>query len=723
MGRFFDSLFGDIYNNETFHNRQQFPSRPLWVTLLEEDDDRTKEHLWSLYRAFYENAFQRIERMRLNLCAYVGLQHFGSQMQLRITEGMQPQYLGNSPRFTTALIQAMVNQQVTQALLFPTEVSVIPIGTDFSNQIESEAVKDLLDSYERAFNEVRNKEIMNRRARIMGEAYRFIFWNKDKGGLDKTYAKRKKANKTVEIVLPNGDVVECERPIYQGDLDEVCLQSWDVGLENKSFIDNVTWGFHRYLVPTDELKVDHPDVADEIEPGLETSAWNLDYMSSIPVKDHTLVTEFYFRSTPYLPLGYRCKLTPEVILEQGPNPFPHIQGSELGNIPYERLTDLDIDGSLHGWSRINNQLQHSNQYDNSTTMVGRNLFIGGHPKWMMPKGAASITRLANAKTTVVQYSGPTAPQLVTFNTVPQGAMDYRTAIKDDMEYTYGSSSIARGEPPKGVTANAALQFLDQQQQEASSLWQLKQDQHTVNTYAKRLAVISEYFDPDDERFVKVLGQDKNWYTQIFDVKSLDTQFEIGLMVSSDLPKRKDARMQTIFQMSQIWPTLFPPEAVAEMFKLGHVTKFLSAAASSYQAAERENWRARRGQKVQDPIEYEDHIIHWRTHKRDMQSADFRLWAKDRQDELTEHLLTTEYLMLQKMKKNQMYGAQLQQLGDWPLLLPLPDDFGRTPGAPVSIPTPPPEQGQGGAQKTGDADINQQRFANGQFGQGRQAIAA
>jgi hypothetical protein len=462
---------------------------------------------------------------------------------------------------------------------------------------------------------------------------------------------------------------------------------------------------------------------DDIEPSTDAAQWSSDMMSSVPVKDHTLCVDIYFRNSPYMPFGYYARATPNVLLEEGPNPYPEAVGSLLGNLPYERLTDLDIDGTLHGWSRIQNLRQGQNQYDNGTTMIGRNLHIGGNPKWMLPKGSANIHRLSSG-TTVVQYAGPVKPELVTFSTVPAEAFNYREGIKGDMEYVYGSNAISRGEPPKGVTANAALQFLDQQQSEANTLWQLKQGQHVVDVYGKRLAVCSAFFTEDDQRVVKLLGQDQKWYSEEFDIKSLDGEFEIGLAIGTLTSRSgKTLGCRRSFQMSQIWPTLFPPEAVAQMFKLGHVNKFLSAAAAAYMSAERENWRAMKGKVLEDPADYEDHIVHWRTHKRQMQQAEFRQWPEDRRKELEEHVLTTELKMLRKMRTNQIYGAQLQQLGDWPILLPLPDDFGRPAGPPASIPPPPPEQGQGSASKTGDAELNQQRFPDGKFGQGRQAIAA
>lgn len=730
MARWFDSMFGDVRNTTTWNTRTLYPSKPFWQVLLTKDEDLIRQHIMDCYKANYQTHFERIQRMRLNLALYTGVQNFNSEIQLVAKEGVAPSYVGSTPKITSTHIQRLVNEQVTAALVNPTDVAVVPFGTDFKNGIQADTVKELLDCIDQDINKSRNRETLHRQCRIFGESYRRIFWNPDKGPLDPTYLSRKKAGKKIQIEDSEGNLVDWRRAIYQGDVDEFIPYPWDVGFAPASRMSAAAWGFERYMQPTEEVRADYPNLREEILPTLDASQFDPDIMNTQMMSDHTLVIEFYARSSPYLPEGAYYKITPDCILESGPNPCPDVLGSQMGNLPWERLVDLDVDGQQHGMSRIQNVAQLANQFDNTLTLRGRNIYIAAHPKWIIPKGSVNINRLAN-KVTVVQYAGSVPPRLETNQSVPTDVMQYQQDLRTLMDDTYGSNAALRGEPPQGVTATSALQFLDSQAQQALTLWTIKNDQFEIDTYTKRLAIISLKYEKNDKRITRALGEDQKWQAKIFDVATLNEQYELRLNISTELPKRKDALMQTVFQMSQIWPTLFPPEAVARMFKLGHAEKFMSAAYASWQAAEAENYRASKGEKLGSPFPGEDLIVHWKCHYKQMQMPDYRFWSDEDRTEHETHMLETEYMMLAKSKVNFIFAAEIQKLQVWPLLLPLPPDMGAGVGAGPTPGLPAPDQ-QGAGQDNGTvetsmassvprASINQSRSRNGQFGQAVQPI--
>lgn len=719
--RWFNQLFGDLAIGGSTYAPSQYPSKPFWTAALTEDEETIRSYIMECFRAYYDTNTDRFQRMRLNLCVYSGIEFFPREIRVDAVEGLAPSLIGSTPKISSNHVQRLVNEQVTAILTSPSDIAVVPVGTDWQHTVQADVVKAHLDHLDRILQKDRNREVLHRRARIFGEAYRYIFYNKDKGPLDPVFEKRKRMGKKVQIEGTDGQLYDFNRVIYQGDVDETLPFPWDVGLEPKTCPSEVQWCFIRKMVPVDELKADYPDLADQILPTNWATEFSTEFMQVEPSRDKALVVEWFHRSTPYLPDGAYYKVTPDLTLESGPNPLPHNCTSEFGNLPVERITDMDIDGMLHGVSRINNILQLQNQHENTLTLRGRNIFLSAHPKWMMPKGACNINRLSN-QVTVVQYAGPVEPKLVTYSSVPNDVVQYQEAIRSEMNDTYGSNPMLRGEPPPGVIANAALQFLDTRAQEAMSLPQAKADLFEINTYNKRLAVISANYTEDDERTFQVVGKDQKWQVKHFDVKALRGKYMIVLNISSDLPKRKDALMQTVFQMSQIWPQLFPGEAVAEMFRLGHAQKYLSAGASSWQAAEQENYTASMGEKVPEPVPYEDLITHWKSHWKQLTHPAFQGWGKKEQEALLTHTLVTEFIMLEKSKTNTIFAAKLQELVVWPLLLPLPPDMGQaqgpSPGMPAAALEAPEDPAAGGSapQRAPNAGLSQQRFQNGQFGQ-------
>ena len=123
--------------------------------------------------------------------------------------------------------------------------------------------------------------------------------------------------------------------------------------------------------------------------------------------------------------------------------------------------------SLRGRSFIQNIVQLQRHFNNITSGVARNHGIGGAPKWMMPKGACSLASLNN-EFTVVEYTGPVAPKIAAMNPTPPEILNYQDKLERWIEKGSVVYNISRGEPPKGITASVALQFLDEQEQQRDS---------------------------------------------------------------------------------------------------------------------------------------------------------------------------------------------------------------------------------------------------------------
>jgi hypothetical protein len=718
-------LFSDFLGDNSFTQSAQYPAKPFWVTAITADPDLIREDVMTRVKAWYGSNQERIMSMRFNMAAYAGLQHFSDDVRAIATQGLQPRLVGQSARITSNHVQRLVDTQVTDILKQPQDITVLPMGDRFEDGVLAEMVQEMLESINNTQQQTQIAEMLHRRARLCGEAYRWMFWDAQAGGEHPSSKKLREKEKVVRIEGTDGKMHEIKSPVMQGDVGEEHPFVWDVGMDPQPKPWMVQWCFKKEFCPVDELKVDYPEFANEIIPHDNATTWSDHLMQPQDLRDHALKITFYARSSKYLPEGYKVVCTPTVTLEHGPSDMPHCGYSMWGNLPIERITDADLDSVLHGWSRLRNINQLQNQYDNSTTLIGQNIFIAARPKWMFPAGSVNMSRLAN-KETMVPFKGPQAPQLVTSSSVPNEVFLYKDSIKKDMEQTYGVHPIAAGEVPKGVTATSALQFLDEEQQKAGTMQQLKNEEFTIATHTKRLALMRENYDVSDKRFSTILhGQD--WKVKYFDVKALQCDCKVQMKVGSDLPKRKDALMQTVFQMSQIWPNLFPDEAVADMFKIGHAKRFINEARAAWQSGEDENFRASRGEKLEDPEAWENVLVHWRAHAKQLQLPEFKQWPEDRKDILIKHQMTTEFLMLLRLRQNPVFAAQVQQLPSWPMTLTLPPDFGG-PQASVEGGAIAPGQlelpGDGGApdgsqavpaQAASNAGVNQIRFPNGQFG--------
>jgi hypothetical protein len=718
-------IFNDFLGDNSLINQRDYPSRPFWVHALTGDPDVIRDDIINRVRAFRAANSERFLLMRFNLAIYAGLEYFPEDVKQIATIGLQPQLIGGKARVTSNHVQRLVDTQVTDVLSSSQDISVLPTGDRFEDGVLAEMIQELLDSLEYEHQKGQIVEMLNRRARLCGEAYRWITWNPDKGDEHPSSKKLREKGETLTLELPDGTSKRIDVPIMQGDVCEEYPLPWDIGLEPAAHPWQCNWCFKVDARPVDELRVDYPDMAKEIIPNDNTYEWSDELMQPTPLKDHAMVITFYQRSNKYMPQGYKVVCTPSVTLEHGHSDMPLKIASMWGNLPVERLTDADIDGVLHGWSRLRNITQLQNQYDNSTTQIGQNIFISARPKWLFPAGSVQINRLAN-KETLVPYKGPVAPALATFPSVPNEVFIYRDAMLRDMEKNYKVHPMASGDIPKGITATSALQFLSTEQEKAMTMQRKKNEEFIISTHHKRFSICKDNYDTSDKRFISVM-KGSSWKVKYFDVNALQIDCEIKMSIGSDLPQRKDALMQTVFQMSQIWPTLFPDEAIADMFKIGHAKKFLNEARAAWQAAEDENYRASKGEKLENPEEWENMLVHWRAHAKQFQLPEFKRWPKKRQEELLNHQRTTEFLMLIKLKQNPVFAAQIQQLPSWPMTLALPPDFGAPQqslesgiislGAQLQDPNQVPQEQvePQEAQAASNAGVNQIRFPNGQFG--------
>lgn len=243
--------------------------------------------------------------------------------------------------------------------------------------------------------------------------------------------------------------------------------------------------------------------------------------------------------------------------------------------------------------------------------------------------------------------------------------------------------VMRGDPPAGIKAGVALQYLAEQEAQQQNAQVANYNDFVRRVTQKRLSVAGQYYDKSDKRTILVLGHNKDWVSMNFDPEKLARPFDIRIQNTSALPDSKAARTQYILDVSERFPGLFPEEQVAEMLDLGQVEKFMDEAASAARSAEYENEKILDGEAVGAPEDWEMHIVHWRIHVRSIQDPVFKAKTpKPIQDEMKAHILATEMLMEKAAQKSPSFAQQLTALPQWPIFW--------TPQAPP--PPPMPEDG-------------------------------
>lgn len=670
-GYFFDS---DVDGLDKSYSHPKFP-----LYSMDLDDKRNEKDIlqWLQSELGYleqENE-PRIRVMRRNLALYKGIQYqeLESRIDARDRGNDRAQVIR---KIVCNHIYDLTKNRASRLIKFKPAVAILPTNDELGDKVAAKVTKQLLDHiwYTQDFEgKIQTQLVTN--AIVMGEAYLFVDWNKDKGDLSPAYVQAKKnAGKSkIPLLDENGQITKdglgndiyIERPVRVGDVEYKVILATEVLLQKKSKFVDVDYCFMREVVNAQELRAKYPEMASKIK-DLDAQIYDYEKMELRPARGEQVVYTFWHRRSEMMDKGRKIVFIRDAILENEELPFSH------DNLPFIRFTDIDYPGEQYGVSFYENIKPLTSTYNNITNMLLRNIIMASHPKWMVPAGSVSLDRLGN-DLTIVQYKGPQPPVLATAPTVPGDVFAFRQKLLEEIQQISGVFGVSRGEPPPGIKAGVALQFLAEQESERYNELVLKYNDMILGIAQMTLAVAGDYYDESDERMIRVIGKDNQWMTKFFDVAYLEKDYDIRIQNSSALPRSVAARTQTLLDLNERFPDQFTGEQVIDLLDLAQSDKFVDGATVAVRAAQAETEELLKigagsiAEDVLAPKEYENHIIHWREHTKAVQEYAFKFQTpKEAQDRLTNHILATEMLMLEQAAQNPLFQQEIDKLALFPM---------------------------------------------------------
>lgn len=641
------SMFDNLLEDE---DSQKIKAKPFHE-VQEKDEKQLLNWLNEVSQALMKTHTQRHHRLKSNLAAYRGITY--RQPHTRSTYRQTERIPTNrTERFKVNHLYDMTETKISQLARIKPAVEILPTNQEFGDKNAARATKMLLDHlwYNNDFDALHIE--IQRQKKIFGEAYLFIEWNKDKGDLHPEAGE--------VITDENGEAVEVDPELKVGDVCYRTVLPWRLLLQLQDDFKETEYCFEVKLDHIDNVKKEYPNKVSKIRADKNVFEFDISTLENTRLEETVVCFHFYHKHTKFSPDGAYIKFTKDVILEQKSLPYSH------GDLPFERITDLDIPDVQNGVSVYEMVKPIQNMHDNLSTMLAKNIYLMGHAKWMMPKGAAKLESLGNDNT-IVQFQGPVAPQMVQTNPNPPEAYGFRDKLLDEMNQIYAVHGVSRGEPPKGVTAGIALQFLNEQEAERASTEVAKTNAFIRRVAQKTLAVAGDYYEAEDGRLLRILGKDNRYLIRHFDAADLHKSYDIRIQNGNPLAETKAGKMSRVIEVLQYAPGTLSGERIVELLDLGDIDKTTTLITEAVRAAESENEDMLSGHPIADPEPFEDHIIHWRVHTKRMQRRDFKEEVPPEIREIfKEHVMLTEFLMVQKAKENPLFQAKLAQLDLFPL---------------------------------------------------------
>lgn len=645
-------LLDDLFSEQVQHT-------DLSLKPFHEIKDKSKEErlewLKEVSDVLLKQAEPRTARQRKNLHLYRGISEAARAERDRGSHRFdKPRRISKTKKLVINHLYDLTETKVAQMTRLKPAVEVLPNNDEWRDRASAKVVGHLIKHLWYINNIDHLVTSLHRQSRIFGEAFCFITWDPQGGDLHPAYVKARDL----------GAVDPKEPELKTGDLKYEVEMPWRVLLHRTNNFDDCEYAFRISTEPVAKLKKDYPRKKKDIQKTDELATFDIQELTDRHLEEHTLVFEFFHKKTQYVPQGAYIKFTADTILESGELPYSH------GKLPFIRLTDLDVPDILNGVSRYETIAPIQNMYNNLSTLIAKNIYLMAHAKWVMPRGAAKLEQLGNDHT-IVQYQGPVAPQMVQTSPNPREVYEFRQLLKDEMQVIYGNHGISRGEVPKGITAATALQFLNELESERSTTDIAKHSFLVQDLARMTISVAGDFYDTQDGRMVRIVGENNKFLIRHFDAANLHKSYDVRFDNSSGLPETKAAKTQRILDALQRYPEMASPEQWQEWLELGNVEKMNTYITAATQAADAENEDLLAGLNVAMPEVWEDHIVHWESHFKVVQSRQFKEEATPEIKEvLLEHLRVTEMAMFDKAQSNPEFSAKLATLVNFPVNIDL-----------------------------------------------------
>jgi len=584
------------------------------------------------------------------------------------------------PKSIYNFINEMVEAKVSQRSRFKPAIAVLPNNVNIDDENRAESVKLLLTS---KAQDIDLDTLISEGDKInflSGESYTYIPWNKDIGGIDPRYKAAVDAG--LELKYEDGTPIPV---VYKGDIDIIPLgpdrcyhQLGKKRWEDVCDVNICEW------VHIDELKSEYPDKAADIS---ATEGYYHQYFDSYNRNDyeyHALVVKYYYKPTKFLPKGAYVKFIPGTLLEVELDAYPYLDNE----LPVVFDTDIDSQGEITGRPFTANIEKLQRLHDMVSASMARGFAIANSPKWLYAKGSVDANKLTNQYSSL-EVKGPIMPQLVSFNGVPAASLDILTWSEKGIEKASSVYGISRGEPPAGVKAAVALQFLDEQELQRESRGMAKRQRRIINIYKKMLSRMQQFYTPKDGRIFKYLGDDNSYLVSDFGTMDITGEYDIRIEHSSALPDSKTGKIAAILDLNTATQAdpMFNKEAIAQMLDLGNDRRFKQENTAGLKAAQFKLQKILNGEAHPEPRPFDELLIEYPLFMQALRQREFKGEDPIVMNSLIEYITGMEYLIWKRAQINPVFKQKAMMFPDYPafynvpLMAPMAAPMG-APGEPV-----------------------------------------
>lgn len=372
------------------------------------------------------------------------------------------------------------------------------------------------------------------------------------------------------------------------------------------------------------------------------------------------IYKMYHKATELVYKGAFVEWIEGQILSNAVHPHNHKQ------LPGVVLTDVDVPTELHAMSTVE-LIGPLNRFRNGIlSSMARNISMLGKPMIFAKQGTVQFKQFKGA-ITVINYNSE-QPRVASFPVVTSDMFNLLSIIDGDIEKVGGVHGVSRGEPPPGIRAGIALNFLEEQENKLANSSIIKTNQAIEDYWTQALSLAGQYYQKDDGRTAKILGEHGKFTAKSLDEIDLDGPFSVIVQNASALPESKAGRLQSILDLREILgEEAVPTELVMDVIDLARPEKLVSNVTTALRRAQDEDQEMLKGRDIKPPEYHEESLVHWMEHTKTIQSSQFiDDVPEDDKTRHYEHIEATEMHMIDKMLLSDGFASRLSELTSFPL---------------------------------------------------------
>lgn len=432
---------------------------------------------------------------------------------------------------------------------------------------------------------------------VLGEGFVTATWDAHKGKV------------AGHVQEPDGTV----RPVREGDIKSHVLDPTCVVRDCQVR----TWEDCDWVITiTQENKYDeaakHPNLADEIVSlsinANEQLEWYFQPTWWMPNDDLIEVYHFYHKKTPACPQGRYVKFYADnLVCIEMPLPYE--------DIPVYRYAPDEHLGSPFGWTVAFNLLPMQECVDivEDSVITNHELYGVQHVA-ALAGGDIQYQQLPNGgnyiEVTPIPGVADPFPKGLNLMAVSPDSYKYKGDKIGSMQTISGVNSVARGQPPEGVTAGTAMALIQTMAIQSNSKAQANWVSFLERFGTGIVSVLREYASVP--RIAEIAGKDKGTYVQEFSAKDLSDIRRVTVELGNPLTDTTAGRLNIAEALLQ-GKLISTPQEYLTVLRTGTLDPLVDGDEAELLLIRKENEGLSDGEQ-QQAMEFDLHQLHIQEHR-------------------------------------------------------------------------------------------------------------